>query len=174
MLHTKYPLEQLALIKKRRLEAAEKALQEKKALLEKEKDKLSELCKERDVVQKHRIAKLSQLRQELDQGTTSVKIQQMKIYLKEVDEQLKQKENKVTTQQKQVTLAEQAVEAARQEMLKKGQAVEKMKLHKEEWIKEQKAIEEHLDSLQTEEMGTIIFTRKERMDATLHQRKNPS
>ena len=84
----------------------------------------------------------------------------MKFYLKEVDEKLKIREVKLKEQEKQVELATKAVETAREDMLKKGQSVEKMRMHKEEWQKQQKIIEEQIDTLETEELGTMMFSRK--------------
>lgn len=158
----KYPLEQLTDIKKKRLEEAEKILQEKKELLIKEEKKLEQVTNERNQVKEHKDEKLAQLRAELDRGTTSLKIQQMKVYLKEVDEKLKQREVKVLDQKKQVDSATKAVETARQEMLKKQQSVEKMHLHKAEWSKEQKAQEALQEALANDEIGTTIFLRKKR------------
>ncbi|MES2345627.1 MAG: type III secretion T3S chaperone, partial [Chlamydiota bacterium] len=77
----KYPLEQLALIKQRKLDEAEKLLKERKALLAKEEERLRSVELERNKVKTHKIAKLTQLRNELDSGSTSDKIQQMKEYL---------------------------------------------------------------------------------------------
>lgn len=163
MQQAKYPLEQLTDIKKKRLEEAEKILQEKKELLIKEEKKLEQLENERNQVKEHKDAKLAQLRAELDTGTTSLKIQQMKVYLKEVDEKLKQRELKVKEQQKQVDNAIKAVELARQDMLKKHLSLEKMRLHKAEWVKEQKAIEVQIEALANDELGTTIFSRKKPM-----------
>ena len=66
----KYPLEQLVRIKQRRLEEAERILKEKKEALEKERQKQKELEKERDDTFQHKKAKLDQLREILDKGTT--------------------------------------------------------------------------------------------------------
>ena len=157
-----YPLEQLAQIKAKRLEESEKILQEKKLLLEKEENKLKELEKERDKVKLHKQEKLQQLRDELDSGTTTTKIQQMKYYMKEVDEKLKQKELKVKDQNKHVENAKQAVDNARKDMLEKQQDVEKMRLHREEWEKEKKAYLEHLEGIETDEIGTTIHIKQKR------------
>ena len=160
---TPYPLEQLTLIKKRRLEEAERLLKQKKELLAIEEKKLKDLEGDRDKVKYHKEAKLAQLRLELDtSGSTTTTILQMKSYLKEVDEKLKIRELKLREQQKQVDLATKAVDIARQDMLKKGQSVEKMRLHKDEWLKQQKIYEEQLDALETEELGTMMFSRKKR------------
>src|SRR5690242_12749007 len=99
---TEYPLEQLVLIKKKKLEDAEKNLRDKKRILEEEEKKLKGLESERDKVQEHRFAKLTQLRENMDKGEPSEKIQQIRYYLKEVDKQLAQKEQKVKEQKKQV------------------------------------------------------------------------
>ena len=159
-----YPLEQLTLIKKKRLEESEKVLQQKRELLVKEKEKLKKVEEERDKVKEHKDDKLAQLRNELDTGTTSIKVQQMKVYLKEVDGKLAGKEVKVKAQEKQVETAVAAVETARIDMLKKQQSVEKMRLHKEEWLKEQRVEQDRLDAIEADEIGTTIFSKKRLAD----------
>ncbi len=157
-----YPLEQVAQIKAKRLEEAEKLLQEKKKLLAVEEEAFKSLEQDRDKVKYHKDAKLEQLRNELDSGSTTLKIQQMKQYLKEVDEKLKQREIKVKEQKKKVDAAQKAVEDARREMLKKQQDVEKIKMHRTEWEKEKKSYLEHLESLENDEIGTTIHLKKKR------------
>lgn len=159
----RYPLEQLALIKAKRLEESEKVLQEKKNLLNKEESKLQDVEKERDKVRYHKETKLQQLRDELDSDTTTLKIQQMKFYLKDVDEKLKQREAKVKEQKKQVDIAKQAVEVARKDMLQKQQDVEKIKIHRKEWEKEQKAHLELLESIDNDELGTTIHLKQKKI-----------
>jgi flagellar biosynthesis chaperone FliJ len=155
-----YPLEQLAIIKQKKLEEAEKVLKEKKEALIKEEEKLLAVEKERDKVKEHRQAKLQQLREKLDAGTSTDKIQQMKYYMKVVDEKLKTKELKVKEQQKHVENAQKQVELARQEYLKKQQDVEKLRLHREEWEKEMKAILEHLEGVESDELGSAMHARR--------------
>ncbi len=155
-----YPLEQVAIIKQKKCDEAEKVLRDKKKALEVEKERLSAVEKERDEVKDHRIAKLTQLREKMDAGEPSDKIQQMRYYLKIVDEKLKTKELKVKEHQKLVDSAAQQVETARADLLKKQQDVEKLKMHREEWEKEAKAIEEHKEGVSSDEIG-----------ATLHQRR---
>lgn len=159
-----YPLEQVAQIKARRLEESEKILQEKKATLIKEEDQLKVLEKEKEKVKLHKEAKLEQLRNELDSESTTLKIQQMKQYLKDVDEKLKQKEAKVKEQQKKVDTAVLAVEVARKDMLQKQHDVEKINIHRKEWEKEKKAYLEQLEAIETDELGTTshIRNKKER------------
>lgn len=158
--HTpKYPLEQVAQIKQKRLEEAEKLVKEKKELLIKEEEKLKKVQEERDAVQQHRNDKLAQLRHELDTASSSLKIQQMRVYLKEVDEKLKGKNQKVIEQEKQTRLAEQALEEARKDMLKKRQATEKMQMHRAEWEKEQRILARTAEERESDEIGTTLFNR---------------
>ena len=159
----RYPLEQVALIKAKRLEEAERVLQEKKALLAKEEEQLAIVEKEKEKVKIHKEAKLAQLRQELDTaGSTTLKIQQMKHYLKDVDEKLKVREAKVKEQQKKVDNANLAVDAARKDMLQKQQDVEKINIHRKEWEKEKKVYLEHLEAIETDELGTTSHIRQKR------------
>lgn len=157
----RYPLEQIAIIKQKKLEEAEKNLREKKKALEREQEKLIAVEKERDEVKDHRFAKLTQLREKMDEGAPSDKIQQMRNYLKVVDEKLKSKEIKVKEQQKQVETAKQHVETARQELIKKQQDVEKMKTHRKEWEKEMHAEAEHKEAVESDEMGAMLHQRRQ-------------
>jgi hypothetical protein len=150
----KYPLAQLQIIKKRKLDEAEKTLHAKKAHLAEEEKKLRAVEKERDKVKAHKEDKLSQVRQALDTGEKPAKIEQMKLYLKEVQEELKKQEVKVKEQQKKVTAAEEEVEIARANYIKKLQDVEKLKEHEKEWAKEKKAELEYKESLEADEIGT--------------------
>jgi hypothetical protein len=158
----KYPLEQLVIIKQKKLEEAEKVLREKKNALLKEEEKLAKVEEERNKVKDHRFAKLTQLREKLDAGTTSDKIVQMRQYLKVVDEQLKQKEQKVKEQQKNVEAAQKLVEVARQDMIKKQHDVEKLVIHRKEWDKEMKVEMEHKESLEGDEMGSAMHSTRKR------------
>lgn len=158
----KYPLEQLASIKKRRLEEAEKILAEKKLALAKENEKLVQVEKNRDEVKTHRTNKLNQLREKLDAGTTSDKIQQMKYYLKIVDEKLKIEEQKVKDQKKLVENAEKQVETARQELFKKQKDVEKLKIHHEEWDEEMRKLVEQKEGIETDDIGGAMHIMKKR------------
>lgn len=161
----KYPLEQLALIKQKRLEEAEKRLKEKKQILEKEKEKLKKLEDECQKVFDHKKEKLDQLREEMDKGTTSDKIQIARRYLEVVEDDLKKKKKKVKDQLKVVEAAEQQVEIAKKDFYKKVQDVEKLHLHKDEWKKQ---IEHELlqkEATESDEMGSIKHTslKKERL-----------
>jgi flagellar biosynthesis chaperone FliJ len=158
----KYPLEQIKEIKKKRLEEAEKVLAEKKRLLEIEQEKLRKREAERDEVKNHKRDKLEQLRAELDAGTTSDKIKQMKDYLKVVDERLEQKEAKVIEQQKHVTAAEEAVEHARLNYIKKEKESEKMKYHEKEWEKEVEREELRKEEIAMDELGSATHEQRKK------------
>jgi len=162
MASSRYPLEQVKQIKEKRLQEAEKALKEKKEELAKEQDKLKAVEKERDEVLKHREDKLQQFRETLDQGTTTDKIEQMKRYLKVVEENLKVKEVKVQEQKKQVKIAEAAVEAARQDYVKKHRDVEKLDIHRKEWDKEIKMTHEHKETVEGDELGAMLHDRRKK------------
>jgi flagellar biosynthesis chaperone FliJ len=152
----KYPLDQLAQIKKKRLEEAENVLREKKEALAKEQDKLAQLEKKRDEVKAHYKEKLSQLREKLDAGSSTAKITQMKQYLKIVTEELAVEEKKVATQQQVVETAKKQVEEARQDLFKKQKDVEKLNIHHGEWKKQVDLEESRREDSESDEMGTTI------------------
>ena len=157
-----YPLEQLAIIKQKKLEEAEKVLREKKNALLKEQEKLAKVEEERNKVKEHKMAKLTQLREKLDAGTATDKILQMRQYLKIVDEQLKQKEHKVKEQQKHVEAAEKQVEAARQDFVKKQNDVEKLSIHRKQWEKEMHYALEQKEATESDEMGSAMHARRKK------------
>lgn len=158
-----YPLAQVTEIKQKRLEDAEKVLEQKRDLLTKEQQKLKQVEGERDKVKLHKEDKLSQLRHELDTGTSTLTIEQMRLYLKEVDIDLKGKETKVAQQQKQVDAAQKAVDDAHQDMMMKRQSVEKMEIHKEEWSKEQKVEEAQKEAQEMDEIGNTLYNMKKNL-----------
>lgn len=164
-----YPLEQIAIIKQKKLDEAEKALREKKKALEREQEKLAAVEKERDEVKDHRFAKLTQLREKMDEGAPSDKIQQMRNYLKVVDEKLKSKEIRVKEQQKHVETAKQQVEAARNDLIKKQQDVEKMQMHRKEWEKEMHTLAEQKEAVETDEMGAVLHQRRQISSKKTHR-----
>lgn len=159
-MNEKYPLDQLVAIKQKRLEESEKVLAEKKRILEEENGKLSTLKKKRDEVKEHYQTKLTQLREKLDAGTGTDKIQQMKQYLKMVTENLKAEEIKVQAQQKIVDTAQAQVDLARQDLFKKQKDVEKLKIHHSEWEKDVQTEVTRKEELAGDEMGSAMHTLK--------------
>lgn len=155
---TIYPLLQILEVKQKRVEDAEKVVKEKQELLDKEKEKLAEREKERDKVKTHKHDKLEQLRATLDEGTTSPKIQQMKQYLKVVDEKLVVEEKKVKDQQTQVETANKNLEQAKEDLRVKRQEVDKLQFHRKDWEKEMKKALEILEGREEDELGSVIHS----------------
>lgn len=156
----KYPLEQLAVIKKKKLQEAERILREKKEALAQEEEKLTRVEKERDKAKAHKQDKLEQIRHALDTGEKTTKIQQMRTYLKIAEEKVQSHENKVIAQTQEVKKAEEAVETARKEMLKRQRDIEKLKEHKEDWKKEMQLELEKEEAKDEDETGTIRYIRQ--------------
>jgi flagellar biosynthesis chaperone FliJ len=141
---------------------AVKVLEEKKLILEKAYEKLYEVTQERDGVARHRGAKLAQLREALDEGARSDKIQQMKVYLKVVDEDLQKKEKKVTDQQKEVDAAQKQVDLATEELFARKKDVEKLQTHKAEWQKEVHYLTEQKEATEHDELGSATYSQRKR------------
>jgi len=155
-----YPLEQVLEIKKKRVQDAEKKVQEALEALEKEKEILRQKEKARDKVLKHRNDKLAQLRAEMDlvqETTTSYKIQQMKDYLKVVAKKLEEEEKKVEEQQKQVDEAQDKVDQAKEELRLKRLEVDKLEIHKKDWTKIMKAEIQREEERELDELGNVIY-----------------
>jgi hypothetical protein len=163
-----YPLEQLVSIKKNRFDQAVKILEEKKALLDKANAKLYALTEERDEVLKHKNAKLTQFRTEVDGGTTTGKIQQMKTYLKLVEEQLATKQKNVADQQKVVDAAKKQVDMATEEVIQRKKDLEKLEIHKKEWEKEVRYLTEQKEGLELDDQGSATHALRKKEE----QRRN--
>lgn len=155
-----YPLLEVMQVKRRRVEDAEKNVQEKQKLLVIEQDKLKEREKERDKVKQHYQDKLNQLRHEFDVGTTSAKIDQIKVYLKVVQERLAIEEKKVRDQKQQVELAEKNLAIAKNQLKDRQKEEDKIALHKKEWSKETKKELDMQESRFEDELGSTIFLSK--------------
>lgn len=158
-----YPLKQVLEIKHRRVEEAEKVLREKKQLLEKEQEKLQKAEAEKNKVLQHQQDKLKQLRDELDHTTTSPKVQQMKVYLKVVDEKLKVEEKKVKDQQEQVNIAQQNVDAAKNDLDRKRLEVDKLQTHQKDWEKEMRKELEIIEGREQDDLGGTMYLSKMQM-----------
>lgn len=159
-----YPLKQVLEVKQKRVEDAEKVVIEKKLLLEKEQEKLAQREADRDKVKEHMHDKLTQLRQILDEMSTSPKIQQAKAYIKVVQEKLAVEEKKVKEQQDQVATAEKNLELAREELKRKRQEVDKLLTHQKDWEKELRKELQVIEGREQDELGNTIF-------ATRHRRR---
>lgn len=159
-----YPLKQIIEVKQKRVDVAEKVVAEKKAAFEKEQQKLAEREAERNKVKQHKVEKLTQLRETMDQGTTSPKIQQMKVYLKIVDEKLNIEEKKVSDQKEQVKIAEKHLDEAKQDLQRKRQEVDKLHIHQKDWEKAMRKELELVEGREQDELGSLIHT-------TIHRRR---
>lgn len=157
-----YPLQQVLEIKQRRVEAAELVVQAKTKALEAEKEKLKQQEAARDAVKKHYQDKLTQFRQELDRGTTSPKIIQIKVYIKVVEERLALEEKKVKEQQVRVDNATKELEAAKEQLRLKRLEVDKLNSHRKTWEKEMRREMEILEEREMDELGTVIHQIQER------------
>lgn len=155
-----YPLLEVLQVKIRRVEKQEKVVSEKRQAKEREEKKLKECEEARDKVLNHHKEKLKQLRDELDEGTTSDKVKQMKYYLEIVKEKLEVEEKKVEEQKEQVEIAQKELEEAQIELKRRRQDVDKIKTHREDWTKEMKKEMQILEGREEDELGQIIFLKK--------------
>jgi hypothetical protein len=153
-----YPLLQVLDVKRKRVEDQEKVVQEKKIALEKEQEKLREREEERDKAKQHHATKLKQLRDELDQGTHTPKIMQMKAYLKVTIEKVKIEEKKVKEQRDQVEIAEKALEEAREVLKLRRLEVDKLVTHQQDWEKEARREQEIIEGREQDDLGSTIYT----------------
>lgn len=158
-----YPLKQVIEVKQKRVEDAERVVQEKKIALEKEKEKLKQREADRDKAIKHHSDKLNQLRRCLDEGTTTDKIMQMKAYLKVAKERVKVEEKKVKEQQDQVEIATKNLQMAELDLRMKRQEVDKLHTHRKDWEKQMRKEEEIIEGREQDELGTIIFSARQRL-----------
>jgi flagellar biosynthesis chaperone FliJ len=158
-----YPLEEVLQIKRRRVEEAEKMLAQKLEALDVEKKKLLACEEARDKVKNHLSDKMRQLRTILDEGTTSPKIEEMRVYIKVVQERLAGEEKKVVEQQKQVEIAEKNVEEARILLKKRRQEVDKLVIHRQDWWKEMNKELEIAEGREQDEMGSVSYMIHKRM-----------
>lgn len=144
------------------MEKQEKVVREKREALEREEKKLKTVEEARDKVRQHRDDKLQQLRNELDSGTTTDKIKQMKFYLEDVKEKLVVEEKKVKEQEEQVEVAKKDLEAAQEELRRRRVDVDKLKTHRVDWEKEMRKEMQIIEGREEDELGQIIFLRKMR------------
>ena len=154
-MNQKYPLEDLLMIKIKRFDQAIKVFEEKTEILLKEQEKLFELETERDEVLSHKMDKLKQLREALDSGTRTDKIQQMKVYIEVVDDRVASKQKKVDAQKTVVDKAEKELEEAKKNLFEKKKDLEKIKIHKDEWTIEERELAKQLEDLEQDEIGAI-------------------
>jgi flagellar biosynthesis chaperone FliJ len=155
-----YPLEQVLEVKKKRVEDAEAVVKQKIRELDDEREKLKKREEERDKVKEHYNEKLQQLRDEFDQGTTSNKIDQIKVYIKVVQERLKSEEKKVKDQQQAVEVAEKNLELAKTHLKARQREQDKIETHKKEWTRDARIELSVLQTREEDEIGSTMFLSK--------------
>lgn len=158
-----YPLRQVLEIKKKRVEAAELVVKEKQQILQQEEERLAQRKAERDKVLQHHKDKMKQLRDELDHATTSPKVQQMKVYIKIVQERLMVEEKKVKEQQGKVDIAIKDLEDAKRLLHARRQEVDKVETHRTSWETEKNKEDEIASERNMDELGTMIHSSRRRM-----------
>lgn len=152
-----YPLKQVLEIKHKRVDDAERLVVKREEELENEREILRQREADRDKVKQHRADKLQQLRDSLDEGTTSPEVQQKKRYIEVVDEKLEAEEQKVKAQQEQVEVAEKNLEVAKEELRDRRKEVEKLETHRKEWMKEARLEIEQKEAIELDELGSIMY-----------------
>ncbi len=167
----KYPLQQVLDIKARRVSQAEKVAEEKKRLLEKERQKLKEAETARQKVAQHRDDKLQQLREGLDEGKSGDKLEQMRRYLKEVKEKLKDEDRKVERQKKQVEGAEKQLEEAKAVLKQKRLEFDKLEMHKKEWVIGELKSLERAENKKQDEIGSLVHLSNRRKESEQKKRR---
>jgi len=168
---SKYPLEQLIRIKRKRFDQALKMLEEATKQLKEEQIKLHKKENERNIVLDHKKDKITQLREELDKGTTTDKIQQMKSYLDVVDEKLIDKEKQVTAQKDVVKQAIKTFDEAKKEMIARKKDLEKLEIHKKQWQKEIKYLQQKEIAKEHDELGSSRHTVRKQEEKTRKKRE---
>jgi DNA repair exonuclease SbcCD ATPase subunit len=155
-----YPLAEVLEVKYHRVEVAENVVKEKQKLLEAEQQKLKEREAARDKVKEHLKAKVDQLRQLMDGGTTSDKIDTGKKYIKVVQEKLAVEEKKVKEQKQQVDLAQKNLEIAKNQLKERERERDKLLTHRKEWEKEEKKELQVIETRLEDEIGSTMFLSK--------------
>lgn len=157
-----YPLIEVIRIKKKRLDEAEKALRDKKEILAKEQEKLNSIQKELDQAKNKFDTYLQKLREAMDQGEPSSKIDQHKLHLKDLKELFLSCQKKLDSQKKVVKSAEDAVELARLDYQQKEKELEKLSIHKKEWKQAVTLEEVRQEELKMDEISTSAHARKKK------------
>ncbi|MBS0621478.1 MAG: type III secretion T3S chaperone [Verrucomicrobia bacterium] len=164
-----YPLEQVLLVKKKRVEEAEAKVKERRNALAQEEQKLRTVERKRDEVLKHKQEKLQQLRNALDEGTTTFEIRQMKSYLDVVKEKLAVEEEKVKQQTTQVTQAKKNLEEAEALLKQRRLEVDKLQIHREEWEKEVRREMRIEEEKRQDEIGSATFLSRRHQEKRRHE-----
>ncbi len=167
----KYPLEQVLEIKIRRVNQAEKVVQEKKEILEKEQKKLRGYQEAYQKVEDHHKVKIDQLREALDAGSPSHKIEQIRVYIKEVKDKMYEEKRKVERQEKQVERATKELEAAQKVLKERRLEVDKLETHKGDWSAKELKELRRLEAKEQDEIGSLVFLSNKRKEMESQKRR---
>lgn len=159
-----YPLQQVLEIKQRRVDEAERVVKEKKRLLEKEEEKLRGYQAAYKKVDDHHQDKLEQLRSEMDEGAQPHEITRMKNYLKEVKIKRIEEQRKVDRQKKMVEQAEKKLEEAKKVLREKRLEVDKLEMHKKDWMHQQYKEIQKQEAKYLDEVGSLVFLSNKRRE----------
>lgn len=98
----------------------------------------------------------------MDQGEPTSKIEQHKLHLKDLKERYLLAQSKLDAQKKVVKKAEEAVEVARKDYQQKEKELEKLHIHKSEWVQAMKLEEQKKEDVNMDDISTSAYTRKKR------------
>jgi cellobiose-specific phosphotransferase system component IIA len=112
------------------------------------------------------------MREEIDAGTTSDKIERARLYIKLVQEKLAVEEKKVQDQKKQVELAEKNLEVAKAQLKEREKERDKLIEHKKEWTKEALKEFQVMEIRAEDDLGSTMFL--SRMTQRRQDERRPS
>ena len=87
----------------------------------------------------------------------------MRAYIDVVQEKLVVEEQKVVEQKEQVKVAKQNLENAKEELRQRRQEVDKIEMHKKEWMKDMRKELELKEALELDEVGIVMHITKKNM-----------
>ena len=157
-----YPLEQLLEIKEKRVEDAERILNEKKEALQKEEDKLKQCLEKEKEAQQEYDDQLDTFYEDFEGGTKSHKIQQRKEHLKSLLEGVKVAKEKTIKQREVRDAAEVEKDEAKAILDQRRVDLDKIEEHKQVWVKADLEEKERLHIIEHDELGAMIHSRKNR------------
>lgn len=152
-----YPLEQVIEVKERRVTLQRQAVAARQKELLAEEEKLLAAEKAFKKIREQVDEKMAELRQLMDKGDYSPKFQRMIDHIKQIKEKRMVEEKKVAEQQKVRDKAHKALEEAQLLLKERYKELEKLKTHREEWLKERLMEMLEQDTREQDELGTMIF-----------------
>jgi len=156
-----YPLKQIAEIKKRRLEEAEKILRQRRDAFDKAEIELKERRKLLNESMNLKLEIIEKHYKKIENGTTADIMERHDHYIKEViNVKIAEEKKRVDAQKKVVKEAEAALELAKVDRLKKNQDLEKIYMHEKEWTTETRKEIDIEEAIVEDELGSIMHSRR--------------